>query len=386
MSSGSREVALDRLRGVVVVLMALDHAGSFFDTGHLQTDSLALHHAGMELPAVRFLPRLLSHLCAPTFVFLAGTALFLSVRRRRSSGGGEGSIDRHLLARGLLLIALELSVVTLSWGLPRGLHYEPVLQVIWAIGASFLLMIPLRRVPVRSLAVGAVVYLGLGEWIVFSVLGWQGDFGSMAPPGAVLCGFGAYEIGSTTWSVAYPLLPWLAVMILGWCFGPVLVGARANGGSPAPSLALVAVALLSAFAFVRALNGFGNMGLLRESAALVEWFHVSKYPPSLSFLFLTLGVMNLVLALLLLTPRKPLPRTWSSLDPLVLFGETPLLFYVLHLPLLGLSRRALGDAVENAGPGTTLLATLAVLAVLYPVCVVHRRLKASGDHRWTRLV
>ncbi len=386
MTPGSREVALDRLRGVVVVLMALDHAGAFFDAGHLQTDSLALYREGMALPADRFLLRFVTHLCAPTFVFLAGTAIYLSIARRRASRDVGLSIDRHLFARGLVLIGLELSVVTLSWSSASSFYYSPVLQVIWAIGASFLLMIPLRRVPVRWLAGGAVVYLILGEWIVFSVFGWNGDFRSMHPLGAIFFGIGSYQVGAMSCVVVYPALPWLAMMVLGWCFGRVLVDARENREQLALPLGLIGVALLMLFVVVRGLNGFGNMGLLRADASLVEWLHVSKYPPSLSFVLVTLGIMALVLALLFLPRAKTHPEPRPSRDPLVVFGETPLFFYVLHIPLLGISRRALGDAAATAGLGSVLVATVAVLAALYPACIGYRRLKWSRKYAWTRFV
>jgi uncharacterized membrane protein len=383
---GSREVAVDRLRGIVVVLMVVDHAGAFFDAGHLQTDSLALYRHGMELPADRFLLRFLTHLCAPTFVFLAGTAIYLSVARRHPSRAVDRSIDRHLFTRGLVLIGLELSVITLSWASASGFHYNPVLQVIWAIGASFLLMIPLRRVPIRWLAAGAFTYLILQEWIVFSVCGWDGDFRSMDPLGAIFFGIGSYQIGETYCSIAYPVLPWLAMMVFGWCFGRVLVDARETQSQPALPLGVIGVALLILFVVVRGLNGFGNMGLLRADASLVEWLHVSKYPPSLSFVLVTLGIMALVLASLFLARARPRTESRPSRDPLVVFGETPLFFYVLHIPLLGLSRRALGDAAAAAGLGTVFVATVVVLTVLYPACIGYRRLKASRKHAWTRFV
>jgi uncharacterized membrane protein len=104
----------------------------------------------------------------------------------------------------------------------------------------------------------------------------------MDPLGAIFFGIGSYQIGETYCSIAYPVLPWLAMMVFGWCFGRVLVDARETQSQPALPLGVIGVALLILFVVVRGLNGFGNMGLLRADASLVEWLHVSKYPPSLS--------------------------------------------------------------------------------------------------------
>src|SRR5262245_35997834 len=111
--TSARLAALDQLRGLVMVLMTLDHASGEFNAGRLMPDGVALYTPGTPLPAAQFLTRWVTHLCAPTFVFLAGTALALSVARRRAAGDAEGAIDRFLVTRGAFIAALD--PLWMSW-------------------------------------------------------------------------------------------------------------------------------------------------------------------------------------------------------------------------------------------------------------------------------
>jgi uncharacterized membrane protein len=145
-------------------------------------------------------------------------------------------------------------------------------------------------------------------------------------------------------------------------------------------LTFAGVALLATFLAVRGANAYGNMALPREDGSLVQWLHVSKYPPSVTFVGLELGIMALVLAVLALFARTAVP---SSPNPLVVFGQTPMFFYILHIPLLALLARALG--VEHAlGLGAAYgFAALAAL-VLLPLCIWYSRYKAAHPTGFTR--
>ncbi len=136
-----RYMALDWMRGIVMVLMAVDHASAAFNKGRLFTDSSFFYQPGMELPAPQFFTRWITHICAPTFLFLAGTSLALSVERRQRAGESNTSIDRYLLTRGLIIAALDPILISRFWG-----YGSVMLQVLFAIGVSLVFMIPLRRV------------------------------------------------------------------------------------------------------------------------------------------------------------------------------------------------------------------------------------------------
>ncbi len=226
-----RLAPLDWMRGLVMVFMTLDHVSAIFNSERLQEDAYIDGSAMASLfvepgNPLHFLTRWITHLCAPTFVFLAGTALALSVARRVERGDSGWAIDRHLLVRGGLLIVLE---VWMSLG-----SLFPVLQVLYAIGASLLCMVLLRRLPTWVLAGAALVWMGAGEWFTGAiglkpVMGREDSVVTSLWGGLVFMK-GYVELpltlptllwmeGRDFFLALYPFLPWLAIMMLGWAFG-----------------------------------------------------------------------------------------------------------------------------------------------------------------------
>jgi len=348
-----------------MVLMAVDHASGVFNAGRLMTDGIALYTPGSPLPTVQFLTRWITHLCAPTFIFLAGTALALSVARRREAGDTEPAIDRFLVARGVFIALLD--PLWMSWVFAPG---QVLLQVLYAIGASLVAMALLRRVPDRWLLLGAIVILVGGEALTGLALVLNG--GNPTLPVALLLTGG--QFGRLI--VAYPVVPWLAMMVLGWCFGRTLT--RTTPEAAARVVAIAGAAALALFAIVRTSNGYGNMRLLRENGSLVQWLHVSKYPPALSYTALELGLMAILLATLLRV-RRPGPGA------LLVLGQTALFFYLLHVHLLVAAATALGLA-HRGGLAATYAAAVAVLLVLYRPCVSYGRYKRAHPDGWARYV
>jgi uncharacterized membrane protein len=356
----NRLVAIDLMRGFVMVLMAVDHSSGQFNRGRVMADGAFSWHAGTPLPTAQFLTRWITHLCAPSFVFLAGTALALSTGRRLGGGNGtregQASIDRHLLLRGLFIASCEL-VPSLFW-MPRGKY---LFQVLYAIGSSYLFMIPLRRLPGALLAALALAVLVFGEALVRAA-GWGGSGAPGSTPAVAVLLLVPGSVGRVF--VAYPTLYWLAFMALGFVFGQWLER-RPDPARIRRFLVLSGALSLGLFAVVRGANAYGNMGILRDGPALVQWLHVSKYPPSLSFAALELGLAALVLALLFAL-EHPVTSFFGRF--LLVFGRTPMFFYLLHIPLLALTAKALG-VEESLGLGAAYgFAALAVL-VLYPACV-----------------
>jgi uncharacterized membrane protein len=269
-----------------------------------------------------------------------------------SKGESHASIDRHLLFRGLFIVAAEI-VPSLAW-MPRGKY---LLQVLYAIGTSYLFMIPLRRLPGMLLAGLAVVVLVFGEAVVRAA-GWDAP-GSTPLLAALLLVPG----GHGPVFVAYPTLYWLAIMLLGFVFGQWLER-RPDAAQVRRFLVAAGVVLLAVFAALRGANGYGNMGILRDGLALVQWLHVSKYPPSITFVSLELGLAALLLAMSFHVVR---PAPGPVVRFLLVFGRTPMFFYLLHIPLLALTAATLGIG-GSLGLGAAYgFAALAVL-VLYPAC------------------
>lgn len=372
-SAGDRLVALDWMRGFVMVLMAVDHSSEAFNAGRLFTDSAFFYRPGTPLPAAQFFTRFITHLCAPTFLFLAGVGLAFTVARERARGSSARDIDRYLLGRGLLIAAFELWIT--AFVAPKGMF---VLQVLYAIGTSFLLMIPLRRLSDRA-AAGVALALLLGGELLVRLASPGGDPSRAPLPLALLLTAGIRP----PLIIAYPTLPWLAMMLLGWAWGRRLVtgGTAAREGLPG-KLALAGVAGLALFVVARAGNRYGNMGLPADDRSLVQWLHVSKYPPSMTYTALELGLMALVLAALFARFARRPPRGRGLF---LVLGRTPMFFYLLHFPLLVVAAKALG-VEHHLGLGATYVAAAAVVAALYPVCLAYGRYKAAHKGGWTRFL
>jgi uncharacterized membrane protein len=361
-----RLVAIDWMRGLVMVLMTLDHASGSFNAGRLFTDGVRLDR--QPLPVADFLTRWVTHLCAPTFVFLAGTALALSVGRRMRTGERAGSIDRFIVVRGLIIVAFE-AWMSLVFGHGRVL----TLQVLYALGLSMVCMAALRRLSTPWLLalalVGWVVSEPLAAWAV-SVTG---------PPGlAARLLFSGGEIGPHVRN-GYPLFPWVWTMVLGFCFGRWLLDqpAEAQASRAARLLVACGLALLGLYLVLRGVNGPGNMALLRHDDSVVQWLHVSKYPPSLTFWGLELGLAALLLALAF--------RARLAWPPLVLFGQTALFYYLLHAHLLRAAAVLLGMD-GRAGLVATYLSAVVVILVLYPLCRWYRGYKRAHPKGWPQYI
>lgn len=371
--ASQRLPAIDWLRGLVMVLMAMDHVDFVTNPHHAQGDSV-LFGGDRVPPTADFLVRWCTHLCAPTFVLLAGVSLALS----RADA-------RQLLVRAAVIVGLELTLVSFYWRVGEGIGLAPLpvfLQVLWAIGGSMALMVALRRLPANAQLGLAAVALVAAELVRTATLDspWNlplpvvalltgGPWGNLGGDGdrmfAVLC--------------IYPLLPWLPVMLI----GNVLGRHFAAGTMTARRLAACGLACLAAFAVVRGIDGFGNMGLHRHGPGALEWMHCSKYPPSLSFLAMELGIALLLLAAF--TAAGPRLTAALRRTPLPLLGRVPMFFYLLHLPMIGLLQvlQALPQRGAGAAWMSPLLALLVTAACL-PFSWLYARHRERHPRAWTR--
>ncbi len=312
--------AIDILRGVVMLLMLLDHVRETFFL-HLQvSDPMVVDDVNPAL----FAARMLAHLCAPVFVFLTGMSAHLYGRRQPDP---RRAASAFLLKRGAFLIVLELTFVHVAWNaqFPPTVMY---LQVIWAIGISMVALAGLLWLP-RWLLVSIGLALVAGHNLLDGVEA-QGS-GIARTLWLILHERGWFEVAGIRVRTSYPVLPWVGVIALGYAAGSWY--ADAGERTRRTGLLLAGAALLAGFIVLRAANGYGdtpwqNSGQFLTTA--MAFLNVTKYPPSLLFLLLTLGVGALLLAAFEST------RIAGKLAPLATFGAAPMFFYLLHLYVLKL--------------------------------------------------
>lgn len=378
--------SIDILRGLVMVIMAIDHVRDYFSNAH--TPPMDVAHTWAAL----FFTRWITHFCAPVFVFLAGTGAYLYGSRGRT----PQQLARFLWTRGLWLVFLELTFLKMAWGF----SWNPdrfALIVIWAMGWSMILLSAAIRLPVR--AVGAI---GIGIILLHDAFtGVRANtFGPLAWLWTVLFGRGEIPLGShSRVLVEYAIVPWFGVMAAGYAAGVLFQWEPARRRQTLRRIGLAAIAL---FLVLRATNLYGNPRPWSVNPdpvrSLFSFLNCAKYPPSLLYLLMTLGP-----ALLLLSYLSD--RSRPLLRPLLVFGRVPLFYYVLHIVLLHsvaaiLAVRQFGSApwmfagipvtLPGAKPdpawgydlGWVYLFWIVIVASLYPACAWFARLKERRKDPW----
>lgn len=310
---------IDFTRGLVMVLMAWDHVSLFWMEVHGGGEGL-FPSRDPRLGIPLFMARFVTHWCAPTFVFLSGTSLALSVNNRLNRGDAELNITLHIIKRGLLLLLFEALLVSPAFDLPR--YY---FGVIAAIGVCLVIFSVARKLPTTAILVASLIILLNQQWIDLSFIPID------APWGHYLTRI-LYEPGFTWFPYfsLYPVIPWVGVMGLGWVFGAFLnrTDNEKTMRLKRPLLA-TGVASITLFLIVRWLNGYGNL-VRRWSNHILDWLYISKYPPSLAFLLWTLGGTCVFMMLGILIEEKG--WTNKSISGLIhTFGRIPLFFYLTHL-------------------------------------------------------
>jgi len=366
--------AIDWIRGLVLILMALDHASLIWNSGRLASDSAYLLDPetggplwipGSPLDTFQFYTRWITHICAPTFLFLSGTSLAMSFEKRRARGMSNFDLDKHLLIRAVVVLACE-GLLSMMSGMAT-----PFLQVLYAIGASMIAMIFLRRLPTSLLVALGLAWLAGSELVLSHFFPIEQEGRSVFE----LLFFTTGEKGSLL--VYYPMTHWLAMMLLGWAFGRYLIARPATDNARQDTEKLLILSGLSALLFwsyIRSANAYGNMGLLRDDSSVVQWLHMSKYPPALVYSLMELGLMALILVVFMRYERRmqgpPNPR-----NPLLVFGQTSLFFYMVHFIVLGASAIIITGGTNLRGLTETYLAAIGTIIVLYPLCIAYRTLK-----------
>lgn len=354
-STAPRIAAIDWLRGIVMILMALDHASWFFNSQRIFADSVLLLEPGARFAADQFFTRWITHICAPTFLFLAGASIAIGNFQRRQQGMNDAIIDRELLLRGAFIALLDIVLFSLIGG-------KPVLQVLYAIGIGMMLMVYLQRLGAGAVFCLAILIIAGGEFLLTAL--WQ-------PGGEVplwLALTFAPDFGDT-YTVLYPALPWLGMMMLGWAFGERFIVHPSASWQPQRVLMTAGWFALTLFVIIRGHDDYGNLYMHLQGNTLIDWLHVSKYPPSLVYTLLELGLMAIILSLLM--RLETFGKTINRNNPVLVFGQTALFFYLAHFAALGLLELffARGSLLQ------TYAIALLALIILYPVCRAYRTLK-----------
>jgi len=385
--ASSRSASIDWLRGLVMVIMLADHAREFLTVGSSMTDPVDLSATSIPMALLR----MATHLCAPTFVLLAGVSAFLYGDKTKD----PVALRRFLYSRGLWLILLELTVINTAWTF-HPFYPKRYLQVIWAIGVSMVALGALSRMrPSRVLAVGLCIVAthNLLDFVTVPPGSW------LEWPMAFLHVKTALPVGDMFLRTSYPVLPWIGVICIGYGLGP-LFGGNSDRDQRIRILRRLALGAASLFVVLRVTNLYGEpqdfvpRGTVVEN--LVALVNTTKYPPSLLFLLWTGATAFLILSLV--EGRGGAKRGPES-SWLTTVGSVPLFFYVAHLYLV--HAMALGyawaighdprtfDFLENYGGlprtldaslSTILAATFLALALLYPACVWYRGVKRRNKH------
>lgn len=332
----SRIQSIDMMRGLVMLIMLLDHVRERFFY-HMQVlDPMDLDETSASL----FFSRFSAHLCAPVFVFLTGLSAWLYAN---PVNGPARSARSFLLKRGLFLIALEVTIINFSW---MGSYHTIWLQVIWAIGLSMVVLALLSQWPKAVLALlgfGIVFGHNLLTPVSFQPEEWGYSLWTILHDRNFLVSEGAVKI-----KASYPVLPWIGVIILGYLAGP-LYSKTLSAEHRGRLLLQLGAGCLLLFIVLRGFNIYGetlDWQLYPDLVtSLMSILNLTKYPPSLNYLLVTLGLMFLLLFVL----EKP-QGNWTQI--LVNFGSAPMFFYILHLyVLLVLYRIVLAVCGPNQGEG-----------------------------------
>ena len=384
-----RVQSVDFLRGFVMIIMALDHVRAYF-----HYDSLIFSPTDLEqtTPAL-FATRLITHLCAPTFIFLAGTSAYFIAQRKTLK---ETSI--FLLTRGLWLVLLQVSLIQFAWNFDPAFHFLSS-NIISTIGFCMILLSIVIHLPFNVILILGIVMVA-GHNTLDNISFESGSIKDVI--WSFLHQRNLYALGNDySFRFLYPIIPWIGVMALGYCLGRLFDQGHTPAKRKATLLTFGTFSLISFF-ILRSINIYGDPHpwTLQQNASftILSFFNVEKYPPSLCFLGFTLGIALLLLGFL---EGKNLDR-WRAVK---LYGKVALCYYVLHIymihtlalitvSLMGYPWQTMifighhGQAHPmikgNFGfsLGMTYVIWIGVVALLYPLCLYWNSFKIKNKSKW----
>lgn len=382
-----RITSIDLLRGIVMIIMALDHVRDYFHTGAFLFNPLDLEKTNAAL----FFTRWITHFCAPVFMFLAGTSAFL-VGQKKS----KKELSYFLLKRGIWLVLLELTLINFGWNFDitfTNIYFI----VIWALGLSMILLAGLIHLPFKLILVIAVLLVA-GHNLLdnfhlsgnsLQAFGW-----------ALLHDQNFFSWQEKNFLVGYPILPWIGVMALGYCFGTLYTSAYSSERRK-KILVIIGGSAITLFILIRFINLYGDpFPWSRQSSAFysfLSFIKAQKYPPSLLYILMTLGPSVLFLAF-----AEKINNTASKV--VSVYGRVPMFYYVLHIFLIHLLAMAaaglftdygwsvwilkqplwFAEGLKGYGFSLSIVYLVWVVVVigLYPLCKRYDRYKSAHKEKW----
>ena len=382
----SRIQSIDLLRGLVMIIMALDHTRDFFHAQAMTEDPL---NPATTTPILYF-TRWITHFCAPVFVFLAGSSAYLQGLRK-----SKKELSLFLIKRGFWLILIEIFVINFAFFFD--IHFTVTgLQTIWSIGIS-------------------MIILGLCVWLPFSVILTAGlaivlghnalDFyeknyvGSFSIWYDILHRVGFHHLwGNHNLLILYPFLSWAGLMMLGYCFGKLLY--KTEGAERKKVLIWLGAGIILFFIGVRMLDVYGDpdvvFGVDKPLDSLYSFLEVAKYPPSLLYMCMTIGPALLFMAWV--------GNTQTRLTKIIsVYGRVPFFYYILHFYLIHavsmifffIRGHSFAEGMRNTGanpnfliPGegyslaVVYLIWLVIVISLYPLCKWYDNYKTNHKEKW----
>ncbi len=313
--------SIDALRGLIMIVMAIDHVRDFVHIGAQQYSPTDLSRTYPFL----FFTRWITHFCAPVFSLTAGLGAYFWLQR---PGRTRIQLSRFLLTRGLWLILLELTVMRFAYIFTYSLQLPFLLLVLWILGACMIVLAALVHIPLRFLAPISIAVILLHNTLDPLK---PAAFGHYAPLWELLHQPGGFPVLGVFVVVGYPLIPWFAVMSLGFCFGRIF---HISPPQRQQVLLSTGVGMTLMFIALRASNGYGDASHWSAQPTrlytLLSFLDCTKYPPSLLYLLMTLGPALILLAWLD-------TRAFSPSNPLIVFGRVPLFYFVTHFYLAHLA-------------------------------------------------
>lgn len=382
--TNNRVASNDLLKGLVMVIMALDHVRDFFHYSAYIFDPTDPTQSTLPL----FLTRFITHFCAPTFSFLAGTSAYMSGKRKT-----KNQLSIYLLQRGVWLVFVELFIITFGWLFD--FHFGLLnTQVIWTLGISMMFLAGLIHLPRKYILLFSLV-----------IIGAHNLFDNIHYPGNIIWSI-LHEPNNfiinkyLQFSVAFPIIPWVAVMSLGYYFG-AFYDKSYDITKRKKIFTLIGLVAISLFLVLRYTNLYGDLIPYKDygsiSKNIISFFNPSKYPPSLLYLLMTLGVAFLLLANIEKLNGK-IVNFFST------FGRVPFFYYILHLYTIHLSAivmyKLTGFGWKNVLPawgpdivpsymngyGYSLWVVYAVwvgiILLVYPICLRFDKYKQAHKEKW----
>jgi len=392
LTAQKRIESIDILRGIAMVIMALDHARDYFHIAANTDDPLNLATASPAL----FFTRWITHFCAPIFIFLSGTSAYLQGLRKTKK-----ELGIFLIKRGIWLIVAEWTIIALAWTFNPFFNIIPF-QVIWAIGISMVLLgiVLLIRLPYYLImAIGLLLVFGHN---LLDIPEQEPGFKASLWWDLIHHGvFVPYEFAPNHFAMlVYPFPPWTGVMMLGYCAGTIFVP-KFTSQQRQKILTWMGLGLILLFIILRFSNIYGDpVKWTEQKSGLYTFFSfikTNKYPPSLLYLLMTIGPAMLFLAFL-----ENVKNRFTSI--MLIYGRTAFFYYIIHIYLIHLVAAICffvrGHSFEDAanvgqkypflfvvpgegyGLGIVYFVWLAVVIALYPLCKWYDQYKSSHREKW----